>query len=141
MATISSPGIGSGIDVQTIVQQLVTLEKAPLTQLESKANAIKTKISTYGTISNQASALGDAASKLASASGWNAVTARSSNASAISVSASAGAPITSLTMTVSQLAKAQSTASAAVATGSAVGTGTLTIELGRWTGNSFTAGA
>jgi flagellar capping protein FliD len=30
MATISSPGIGSGLDVQSIVSQLVTLEKAPL---------------------------------------------------------------------------------------------------------------
>lgn len=141
MATISSPGIGSGIDVQTIVKQLVALEKAPLTQLESKANSIKTKISTYGTISNQASALGDAAFKLSSASGWNAVTATSSNSSAISVKASAGAPVTSLTMEVSQLAKAQSTASAAVTTGSAIGSGTLTIELGAWNAGSFTAGA
>jgi len=141
MATISSPGIGSGIDVQTIVSQLVALEKAPLTQLESKANSIKTKISTYGTISNQASALGDAAFKLASASGWNAVTATSSNASAVSVKAAAGAPVTSLTMQVSQLARAQSTASAAVTTGSAVGTGSLTIELGSWSGSSFTAGS
>lgn len=141
MATLSSPGIGSGIDVQSIVSQLVALEKAPLTQLETKANSIKTKISTYGTISNQASALGDAAFKLASASGWNAVTATSSNASAISVKAAAGAPVTSLTMEVSQLARAQSTASAAVTTGSAVGTGTLTIELGSWSGSSFTAGS
>lgn len=140
MASISSPGIGSGIDVQTIVKQLVSLEKAPLTQLETKANAIKTKISTYGTISNQAAALGDAAFKLASASGWNAVTANSSNPSAIGVKASAGAPVTSLTMQVSQLARAQSTASTAVTTGSAVGTGSLTIELGRWNGSTFTAG-
>ena len=141
MGTISSPGIGSGIDVQSIVKQLVALEKAPLTQLETKANAIKTKISTYGTISSQASALGDAAFKLASASGWNAVTASSSNSSAVSVKASAGAPVTSLTMEVSQLAKAQSTASTAVATGAAIGSGSLTIELGSWSAGSFTPGS
>ena len=46
MATISSPGIGSGIDVQTIVRQLVALEKAPLATLEKQANTIKTRIST-----------------------------------------------------------------------------------------------
>jgi len=141
MASISSPGIGSGIDVQSIVSQLVALEKAPLTQLEKTASSIKTKISTYGTISSQASALGDAAFKLASASGWNAVTASSSNASAVSVTASAGAPVTSLTMTVSQLAKAQSTASTAVTTDAAVGTGSLTIELGSWSGSTFTTGS
>lgn len=141
MATISSPGIGSGIDVQTIVRQLVALEKAPLATLEKQASTIKTRISTYGTISSQVSALGDAAFKLGSASGWNAVTATSSNPTAVSVKANAGAPVTSLTMEVSQLAKAQSTASTAVATGNAIGTGTLTIELGSWGGGSFTAGS
>jgi len=45
MATISSPGIGSGIDVQTIVRQLVALEKAPLATLRTlhdqhRANAL-----------------------------------------------------------------------------------------------------
>jgi flagellar hook-associated protein 2 len=141
MASISSPGIGSGIDVQSIVSQLVALEKAPLTKLETQANSIKTKISTYGTISSQVSALGDAAFKLGNASGWNSVTATSSNASAISVKAAAGAPVTSLTMEVSQLAKAQSTASSALASGASVGAGTLTIELGRWNAGSFTAGS
>lgn len=141
MASISSPGIGSGIDVQSIVSQLVALEKAPLTRLETQANSIKTKISTYGTISSQVSALGDAAFKLGSSSGWNSVKASSSNPSAVGVSASAGAPPTSLTMEVQQLAKAQSTASTAIATGAAVGSGTLTIELGSWSGSSFTAGA
>ena len=114
MATISSPGIGSGLDVQTIVSQLVALEKAPLATLERQASTIKTKISTYGTISSQVSALGDAAFKLGNTSGWNAVTASSSNPTAVSVKANAGAPVTSLTMAVSQLAKAQSTASAAM---------------------------
>lgn len=141
MATISSPGIGSGIDVQTIVRQLVALEKAPLANLEKQAGTIKTRISTYGTISSQVSALGDAAAKLGNDSGWNVVTSSSSNPSAVAVKANAGAPVTSLTMEVSQLAKAQSTASAAVATGSAIGTGTLTIELGSWNGGSFTAGS
>ncbi|MCB2017845.1 MAG: flagellar filament capping protein FliD [Hydrogenophaga sp.] len=140
MSTISSPGIGSGIDVQSIVSQLVALDKAPLNQLQTQANSIKTKISTYGTISSQVSALRDAASKLASVSGWNAVTATSSNSSAISVTAAAGAPTTSLTMEVSQLARSQSTASSALASGTALGTGTLTIELGKWTGSSFAAG-
>lgn len=141
MATISSPGIGSGLDVQSIVSQLVALEKAPLKQLQTQATSFQTKLSTYGTIKSQFSALGDAAAKLASPSGWSSVTATSSNSAAIGVTVAAGAPATSITMTVQQLAKAQSTASSAVATGSGAGSGSMTIELGAWSGSSFTAGS
>jgi flagellar hook-associated protein 2 len=141
MATISSPGIGSGLDVQNIVSQLVALEKAPLRQLQTQASSFQTKLSTFGTIKSQVSAMGEAAAKLSSNSGWNAVTATSSNTAAIGVTASAGAPTTSLTMQVSQLAAAQSTASTAVPNGSSMGDGSLTIQLGQWAGTSFTAGA
>ncbi len=141
MATISSPGIGSGLDVQSIVTQLVALEKAPLAQLQTKATSLQTKMSVYGTIKSQVSALGDAAAKLSNSSGWNAVTANSSNPAAVSVTAAAGAPVTSLSLEVQQLAKAQSTASTAVPTATAMGAGSMTIELGSWSGNAFTAGS
>jgi ribose 5-phosphate isomerase len=45
MGPISSPGIGSGLDVQSIVTQLVALEKAPLTQLKTQATSFQTKLS------------------------------------------------------------------------------------------------
>lgn len=141
MAAISSPGIGSGLDVQSIVTQLVALEKAPIKQLQTQATSFQTRLSTYGTIKSQVSALGDAAAKLSTSSGWNAVTASSSNATAIGVTAAAGAQATSITMQVQQLAKAQSAASGAVPTGSAMGSGTLTIALGSWATGSFEAGA
>ena len=141
MATISSPGIGSGLDVQSIVTQLVALEKAPLKQLQTQATSFQTKLSTYGTIKSQVSALGDAAAKLSTTSGWNAVTANSSNSNAVGVTAAAGAQATSITMEVQQLAKAQSAASGAVPTASTMGSGTLSIELGSWATGSFAAGA
>ena len=141
MATISSPGIGSGLDVQSIVKQLVALEKAPLKQLQTQASSFQTKLSTFGTIKSQVAAMGEAATKLSNSSGWNPVTASSSNATAIGVTAAAGAPATSFTMEVTQLAKAQSTMSAAAPLGSSVGSGSLTISLGKWTGATFTAGA
>lgn len=140
MATISSPGIGSGLDVQNIVSQLVAIEKAPLKQLETQATSFKTKLSVYGTIKSQVSALGDAAAKLSTSAGWNAVTSTSSNPSAVSVTAAAGAAATGLTLEVQQLARAQSTASTAVPTDSAMGAGTMTISLGTWSGGAFTAG-
>lgn len=138
---ISSPGIGSGLDVQSIVSQLVALEKAPLKPLQTQATSFQTKLSTYGTIKSQVAALGDAAAKLSNSSGWSAVTATSSNATAVNVTAAAGAVATSLTLEVQQLAKAQSTASSAVAAGTAMGSGTMTIELGSWGGGAFVAGS
>ena len=141
MATISSPGIGSGLDVQSIVTQLVALEKAPLTGLKTQATSLQTRLSTYGTIKSQISALGDAATKLSTSKGWNAVTATSSNSAAVGVTASSGAPASSFSISVQQLAKAQSTASSAVAADTAMGTGSMTIELGSWSGNAFTAGS
>ena len=141
VGSISSPGIGSGLDVQSIVSQLIAIEKAPISTLQKQATTFQTKLSVYGTIKSQVSAMGDAANKLSKSTGWNAVTASSSNPSAIGVTAAAGAPATSVTMEVQQLAKAQSTASSAVAADTAMGTGTMTIELGSWSGNSFTAGA
>lgn len=141
MASISSPGLSSGLNVKEIVSQLVALEKAPLKTLQSQASSFQTKLSVYGTIKSQFAALGDAAAKLSNSSGWNAATASSSNPSAIGVTAAAGAVPTSLTLEVQQLAKAQSTASAAVATGTAMGAGSMTIELGSWAGGSFAAGS
>jgi flagellar hook-associated protein 2 len=141
MATISSPGIASGLDVQGIVKQLVALEKSALKPLQTQATSIQTKLSTFGSIKSQVSALGDAAAKLSTATGWNSVTASSSDTSAVGVTASAGAPTTALTLEVQNLAKAQATASTALLTGSAVGTGSLTIELGNWSTGTFAPGA
>lgn len=137
MATISTPGIGSGLDVQSIVSQLVALERAPIKQLQTQASTLQTRLSLYGTIKSQISALGDAASKLSSSTAWQAVTAGSSNSTAVTASATTGATAGSYSIEVQQLARAQSTVSSAVASGSNIGTGTLTIELGGWAGSTF----
>jgi len=142
---ISAAGVGSGLDVQSIVSQLVAIEKQPLKQLQTKASTIQTQLSLYGKIKSQASALGDAAALLAGASGWNAQKASSSNATAVGVTASTTATGTAFSVDVQQLARAQSTASLGVAKGAAAGaTGNLKIELGSWSEGatpSFSAGS
>ena len=139
MATISSPGIGSGLDVQGIVSQLVALERAPIKQLQTQASTLQTRLSLYGTIKSQMSALESAASRLANPSTWSAVSASSSNSAAVSTSASSGATPGTYNIEVQQLARAQSTVSSAVPAGSGMGSGTLSIQLGSWAGGSFTA--
>ncbi len=144
MATISSPGIGSGLDIKSIVSQLVALEKKPLTSLQVKAATVQSQVSAYGQIKSLVSTLSDAAGKLNSVTGWNGVTATSSNATAVAVSAVGGTNPTSFSVEVQGLAKAQATASGTLLpVGGALGAGTLRLELGKWSigAASFTPAA
>ncbi len=143
MATISSAGIGSGLDVNSIVTQLVALEKQPLAGLQNKAKLEQNQISEFSKIQSQFSALADAASAMASTTAWGARNASSSNSSAATISVTAGTDATSFTLDIDALAKAQSTTSGAIAHGATVGAGTMTIDLGTWSSGptSFQAGA
>lgn len=131
---ISSAGIGSGLDVDSIVTQLMAVEKKPLTKLQTQASALDSKISAFGTIKSQLSSLSDAVGKLTLPATWNAKTVTSSDAKAVaaSVTSGASASASSFSIAVSRLARAQSVASAPVTAGAGVGSGTLSIQLGQW---------
>lgn len=143
MATISSVGIGSGLDVNNIVSQLVALEKQPLKTLELKATNKQAQISAFGEIQSQFAALTDVATRLKSASAWAARNASSSNSSAATITASGTANATSFSLDVDRLATKQSVSSAALTPGTMPGAGTLTLQLGSWdsAGTAFTAGS
>lgn len=130
--SVSSIGIGSGIDVESIISQMTALEKRPLTTLQTKASTIQARVSLVGQIKSQVAALSTAASKLATASSWTGVTVKSSNESAVTGSVTGAASSTSFSVEVQQMAAAQSTASNAVTVDSAIGTGTLNIDIGTW---------
>jgi flagellar hook-associated protein 2 len=142
--SISSPGLGSGLDVNGIVSQLVALEKQPLVGLQSSASKLGSQLSAYGSLQSNISALNDAASALADPNSWKAAAATSSNTAAVNASVS-GNPATGVyTVNVSQLANGQSNASAAYASSTApVGTGSLSIQMGSWNAahTAFTPGA
>jgi|SRR5450830_190575 len=142
MATISSAGIGSGLDVNSIVTQLVALEKTPLKTLAIKATNTQNQISAFAQIQSQFAALTDVASRISVASTWGARNASSSNTSAATITATGTANATSFSLDVDQLAKSQSGSSAAVAPGTMPGAGTLTLQLGTWSagGAAFTPG-
>lgn len=131
MATIASQGIGSGLDVKSIVSQLVALEKQPLTKLQTSAAVINTKISAFGQIKSLVSSLSSAAGTLNSLTTWNAVSASSSNTAAVSASAVGGTASNAFTFQVTKLAKAQSYASDTLPlpAGTPLGPGTLNITM------------
>ena len=134
MATISSPGIGSGLDVKSIVSQLVALEKQPLSKLQVQAATVQTRISAFGQIKSLISTVSDAASNLNSLTTYNAVTTSSSNSTAVAISAIGGTAANSFSVKVDSLAKAHATASGTLLPiGGALGAGTLRLQAGKWT--------
>ena len=130
MAT-STPGVGSGLDVNAIVNQLVAVERQPLQKLQQRATAIQAQVSSWGKVKSQLDTLGMAAAKLASASTWTQASVASADATAVGASLS-GAGTASpgrYNIQVSQLAQEQSLASSSITAGTDL-RGRITIELG-----------
>ncbi len=138
MASITSTGLGSGLNVEDIVSKLVSLEKQPITELQTRTDTLKTQISAYGKIQSAFSAMRDAASKLTTPSSWAALTATSSDTTMATVTASTGSGAGSYAISVANLAAAQSLSSKAYSSTAAVGAGSLTIELGQWSADDST---
>ena len=131
---ISSAGIGSGLDVAKIVEQMVAAEKTPLKKLEYKAEGIQTQISTYGEIKSLTSKLGDIVSKLTRDSAWNGVSISSSNPT-LSGTMTGIAATGTYNIQVTQLAQAQTTAlggtgGAALPKDQPMGAGTIKLTMG-----------
>jgi flagellar hook-associated protein 2 len=139
---ISSPGLASGIDIKSIVSQLVALERAPLAPLQQQAAGFQSKLSIYGTIKSMVAGLGDAAAKLSDAAAWDLVKGGSTAPDKVGITVAAGTSPTSMSIEVQSLAKQQSTASASfLPVGTPVGSGTLNIQLGSWATGTFAPGS
>jgi flagellar hook-associated protein 2 len=133
MATISSIGIGSGLDIESVITQLVAVERAPVTKLQTEASTLQTKLSTYGKLQSGMASLRDAAVALTRASTWNATVGSSSDATSVAATTSASTLPGSYSIEVQRLASVQSNATGVYASAdSLVGEGTLRIELGTW---------
>lgn len=129
---ISSIGLGSGLEVETIVSQLVALESKPIASLQTKAAGINTQISAFSQLKSQISNLQDQAAKLTQKSTWLGNTLTSSNASTVSGTASSKAVQATYDVAVSQIASGQTVGSGLVTAGTALGEGKLTISMGQW---------
>ena len=129
--TISSAGIGSGLDVNSIVTQLMAIEQQPLTALQTKATTIQSTVSEYGKIKSAVSTLRDLAAKLASTTTWGQTVTNSSSTAVSATTANSAAGTYSVE--VQSLASVQTIATAtAVPATTTPGAGTLHIELGTY---------
>jgi len=130
---ISSAGIGSGLDVQSIVRQLLSIERAPIRQLQSEAGKLQTQISAFGRVQSALSTLRDASVKLTQADTWRVSKATSSDPTALGATATGAAQAGNYNVSVTRLAAAQTLATGSYASASnSIGSGILRIELGNF---------
>jgi flagellar hook-associated protein 2 len=137
MATITAGGIATGLDVNSIVSQLMALERRPLDQLEQKETAVRAQISAFGTLKSGLSTFASAMAGLTDITKFQPYTASTSNDTRVTATLGEGASPTRFSLNVTRLASTHKLSSATYAAGTAVGTGTLNFTVG---GESFSVG-
>jgi flagellar hook-associated protein 2 len=140
---ISAAGIGSNLDVDGIVSQLMAVERQPLTLLAKRETDYQAKLSAYGMLKGALSSFQTVMKEMADGTKFQMLTARPADTSVLTATASASAKAVpgSYSIEVEQLAQQQKIRSDGFAsTASVVGSGTLTIQYGNYDSgtNSFT---
>ncbi len=133
MAGIQAPGVGSGLDIASLVSQLVAAERQPLdARLDRRATATTVELSALGSLRGALAALRDALAPLRSTAAFAVRSATSANEDVFTASATGAIAPGTYDVEVANLASAHRLASAAFAAGGGayVGSGTLTISVG-----------
>jgi flagellar hook-associated protein 2 len=130
---LSAPGVGSGLDVKTLISQLMAIEQRPLTLLATREAGYQARLTSLGTIKGALSSLQLASAALASAS-ISQYSATSGDASMLTATAASNASAGNYNVTVTKLAQVQKLVAGGRAdTTTAIGSGadtTLTFTLG-----------
>lgn len=106
MASISTLGVGSGLDLSSILDSLQAAEKASLTPISTQQSAYTAKLSAYGTLKNALTNFQTANTALNSADLFSATKATTSS-SAFSVTTSGNAIAGKYAVSIEKLAQAQ----------------------------------
>jgi len=131
MASLSSPGIGSGLDVNGLVTQLVAAAKtAPQNAIDKRRDTNGAELSAIGSLKSALSAFQDSLSSLADGSAFTQFLATASSTDHFSAIADATAAAGTYSVDVQQLATAEKASSGAFAAHTTLSTGQLTIAVG-----------
>ncbi len=136
MPSVSSLGVGTGIDLSSLLSKLVAAESAPITLLDARQTSFKNQLSAMGRIQSAVQTLADAAEAIATESGFKGFSASVADSDYASASATGYAAPGTFSLRVEQLAQANKLLSSVAPSVSA---GTLTLELGDISGGSFVA--
>ena len=133
--SITAAGVGSGIDIESILSQLNQLERQPVNVLNSRKDALDVELSAYGTVKGALSGLQTAAEAMGKADKFGSYVAKSSDEAVFTATATNGKTAESLEVEVLALASTHRMASKAYSSADEVlGNGTLTFSAGD---NSF----
>jgi len=132
MTTIKTSGIGSGLDIAGLVQQLVAAEAVPVqTRIGQQEARAQAKLSAFGSLKASLAQFRDKLDGMKNIDTLLTRTASSGSEDLFGVTAGQSALPASYSVEVLQLAAAQKLTSAAfTATDAIVGTGTLTVSVG-----------
>lgn len=132
----------TNLDVNTIVSQLMTVERQPISKLNAKETSYQAQLSAYGSIKGAVSSFQSALQGLDNVSKFQALKASPSDPSIFTASAVSTAVAGSYSLEVSSLAKAQSLISDGLAASNtaigAGGTTTISFDFGTIEGGTFT---
>lgn len=123
-------GVGSGIELSSMLTQLMAVERIPLTRLQSQESSVQSTISAFGSLKSVLSAFADSAKGLTAAK-FNGNTASSSEAKVATLSATNDAAIGTYSLEVTRLASAEKAVTSGQASGTTFQGGTLTLQLGK----------
>lgn len=126
-------GLVSGLDTNSIIEQLMTAERVPVDLMTARQTAAKAALDAYKSIETKLAAITTASAALERASGWSIRTATTSNATIATAVAGAGASAQSVEFTVDRLATTHgvATSSDSAQTSTVVSSGgTVRINIG-----------
>ena len=127
-------GVGSSLDVNALVTQLMQAEQQPLAVLATKEAKYQAKLSAYGSLKGALSSFQSSVATLTSPTKFSTVTARLADTTQATASATPTAVAGSYSLQVTTLAqsqKLQSTAAFSNVTDT-LGYGTLTVSFGKY---------
>ncbi len=130
-------GVGSSLDVNSLVTQLMAAEQQPIAALATKEAKYQSQLTAYGSLKGALSTFQSSVAALCNPTKFTAVSASITDTSLATVSASSSAIAGVYSVSVDQLAQSQKLQSSALsATSTTLGSGTLTISFGTYTYNN-----
>ncbi len=130
MATITFGGLATGLDTNTIISQLMALERKPIERLENDKSYLTNRLAAFSELNDKLKALSTAFESMNTADELAAYSATTSTSEYIGISASSSALAGSYEVEVQTLARQQKSitnSSYASKTEGNFGTGTITI--------------
>ena len=128
--SISVGGLISGLNTNSMIEQLLEIQQQPIVSLQQKEAAYQVELTTYGSLQGVLDTLQSAMEELDAVSDLTCFSARSGDTDLFTVSADETAAPGAYNVSIEQLAEAHKLTSEAFSEDETVGEGTLHIKVG-----------